>query len=100
MLALAIVAAIIALTSLALPLYLGLAAKNHTTGAADAAALAAADVAVGIVPGIPCERAAAVATANGVSIDSCDADGLIVTVAVSTTVLGIPVRAVATAGPP
>jgi secretion/DNA translocation related TadE-like protein len=77
-----------------------LAARQGVTGAADAAALAAADVAVGILPGLPCEAAAEVARANGAALGGCAADGLIVTVTVSRTLLGIPVTATATAGPP
>ncbi len=98
-LAVAIVGAVTALTLMVAPLYMGYSARRSISGAADAAALAAADTAVGIVPGIPCDAAAAVATANGASIVSCTLDGMIVTVTAETSVMGISVTATATAGP-
>jgi secretion/DNA translocation related TadE-like protein len=99
-LALAIVVAVVTLTALALPIYIGLAAKQRAVGAADAAALAAADVAVGLIPGFPCERAAEVAAANGGVVSSCEVDGLVVTVSVGATIPPFSVVATATAGPP
>ncbi len=68
--------------------------------AADAAALAAADVAVGIVAGFPCETAATVASANGATLANCETDGLIVTVVAERELFGLAVTATATAGPP
>ncbi|MCU1581061.1 MAG: helicase, partial [Microbacteriaceae bacterium] len=62
--------------------------------------LAAADVAVGALPGIPCDSASSVAKANGALLGGCRVDGAIVTVAVDITVLGFDVGARATAGPP
>ena len=81
-LALAVLAAVIVLTGLALPLAVALVARQAAAGAADAAALAAADVAAGIHPGFPCE-----------------VDGLVVTVVASRSVLGFAVLARSTAGP-
>ena len=98
-LAVAIVGVLIALTVLALPLYSVLSRKQAVGGAADAAALAAADVRVGIVPGEPCAVAASVAEANGAELSACAVDGLVVTVAARTRVLGFVVEAAATAGP-
>jgi len=98
-LAVAIVAALVAVTALALPLYMVLAAKQAAGGAADAAALAAADVRVGIVPGEPCVVAASVASANGAELGACEFDGLVVTVTTHTRVAGFAVEASATAGP-
>jgi secretion/DNA translocation related TadE-like protein len=95
----ALVAAIVALTALVVPLYRGFALRASVAGAADAAALAAADVAVGLVPGYPCEIAAEVANANGAGLASCEVDGLVVTVVAARSLLGIPVTAAATAGP-
>lgn len=100
LLAVAIVATMLALISLLLPLSVVLSAKQRAAGAADAAALAAADVAVGALPGIPCEVAAAVTTANGASLSGCELDGAVVTVATSIVILGFDVQARATAGPP
>ncbi|GGK91098.1 hypothetical protein GCM10007382_08980 [Salinibacterium xinjiangense] len=99
LLTVAILGAVTALSMMLLPLYTGLSARHSVAGAADAAALAAADTAVGIVPGMPCEAAGRVAEANGASILSCDVDGLIVTVTAVRIILGVSVTAAATAGP-
>ena len=77
-----------------------LAERSRVSGAADAAALAAADVAAGLVAGSPCDRAGALATANGVVLTSCRDDELVVTVRVTTSLAGVVVGASATAGPP
>ena len=77
-----------------------LAVRQAVAGAADAAALAAADVASGLVSGYPCATAALVAAANGAAVASCAVDGLVVTVSASRDILGLAVTATATAGPP
>ncbi|MBD8609768.1 hypothetical protein IFT77_04625 [Frigoribacterium sp. CFBP 13729] len=81
-----------------------LAERSRVAGAADASALAAADAAAGLVTGGggPCSLAASLARANTVELSSCDVDGLVVTVVVtgSAPLLGVAVRASATAGPP
>jgi secretion/DNA translocation related TadE-like protein len=81
-----------------------LAERSRVAGAADASALAAADVVAGLVAGEggPCARAASLAGANAVELDSCEVDGTAVTVVVtgSAALLGVVVRAAATAGPP
>ncbi|WP_344754715.1 Rv3654c family TadE-like protein [Leifsonella bigeumensis] len=92
--------AILAVVLLVVPLYSVLVARGWATAAADAAALAAADVAVGIAPGVPCSTAASVAKINRAVVTECQADGVMVTVRVSIPVLGFPVSATATAGPP
>jgi secretion/DNA translocation related TadE-like protein len=99
-LAVAIMAAMLGIVSLLVPLYGVFFAKQQAAGAADAAALAAADVAVGIVAGQPCSAAASLATANGASLGRCQLDGVIVTVTVSVPVFGFEVIGAATAGPP
>jgi secretion/DNA translocation related TadE-like protein len=99
-LAVAVLGAVVCLAALLLPLQLALATKQAVASAADAAALAAADVRTGIVAGIPCETAAMVAAANGATLDRCELDGLVATVVVSRSILGIRVLAAATAGPP
>lgn len=96
----AIMAAVLALVSLSIPLYTVLSAKQRIAGAADASALAAADVAVGRAAGVPCTVAAAVARANRVKLLACEADGLILTVRVGARVAGLEVTVTATAGPP
>lgn len=100
MLALAIVTAVLLIAGVVLPALAALVVRRAVAGAADAAALAAADTAVGLHPGFPCEVAVRVASANGAALDSCELDGLVVTVQASTSVAGIPVVARATAGPP
>jgi secretion/DNA translocation related TadE-like protein len=99
-LALAVVAALGLGMSVLLPFTLLLPIKPRVKGAADAAALAAADAAVGLVPGAPCELAATVADANGSSVLTCRVDGLVATVSTGTTVLGVPISATSSAGPP
>jgi secretion/DNA translocation related TadE-like protein len=74
--------------------------RSAAAGAADAAALAAADARVGLATGFPCEQAAVIAEANGATLTSCEVDGLVVTVSVSRPVAGFHVTASATAGPP
>jgi secretion/DNA translocation related TadE-like protein len=99
-LAVGLIAAIAVLTAVLVPLYSALATRSSVGVAADAAALAAADVAVGIAPGIPCETARRVVSAQGAALTSCAVDGLIVTVVASRRILGVDVVAAATAGPP
>lgn len=96
----AILAAVLSLTALSIPLYSVLAVKQVTAGAADAAALAAADVAVGRVPGDPCTVAGDIAAANGTALSECKPDGLVVTVRVTAMAMGFTVASSATAGPP
>lgn len=100
LLAVAVLAAMVATLLLIAPLSRVLVIRAEMSGAADAAALAAADVARGIVPGVPCVIAASVATSNGALLDGCWVDGAIVTVRVSTLVYAFRVTATATAGPP
>lgn len=100
MIAVGIMAAVLSLTALSIPLYSVLAAKQAVAGAADAAALAAADVAVGRIPGVPCSAAGTMAAANKAKLVGCRADGLVVTVRAEVGVFGFAVGATATAGPP
>lgn len=97
--ALGIIGALVMLLATALPLYAVLATRSAVAGAADAAALAAADTRVGVTGGFPCDVAADVAAANGVVLASCEVDGYVATVSVERSVLGFPVSARATAGP-
>jgi secretion/DNA translocation related TadE-like protein len=99
-LAIAVIGAVIALTGLAVPLYLALATKSIVRGAADSAALAAADARSGAVAGFPCAVAAKVATANESQLVDCTVDGLVATVTVHRWILAFDVVATATAGPP
>ena len=100
LLAVGIIGSTVASLALSLALYVGLGIHQALMHAADASALAAADVAAGIWPGSPCAVADDVATANQVKLDDCAADGLIVTVRTSTGFLGLKLTSSATAGPP
>src|SRR5690606_8566012 len=55
-LAVAIIATMLSVLIALVPLYLSLIERNRLAGAADAAALAAADVAIGREPGVPCVK--------------------------------------------
>ena len=99
-LVLAVAGAVIAVLGVLLPIHTALAAKQRAVGAADAAALAAADTVSGARSGVPCDAAATLAEANGARLGSCRIDAAVATVEVVTVLLGIEVRAVATAGPP
>ncbi|WP_460772299.1 Rv3654c family TadE-like protein [Microbacterium sp. GXF7504] len=76
------------------------AGAQRLTGAADAAALAAADAASGAVPGIPCTRAAEVAAAGGAGLRDCILEGATATVTVEARVLRWRIAATSRAGPP
>lgn len=95
-----LIASVVALTALVIPLYWALSVRHALAGATDAAALAAADTASGLIAGYPCENAARLAAANGARIEECTVDGRIVTVSASRRILGILVTTSATAGPP
>lgn len=99
-LAVALVACVLLLTGLALPLNAALTTRQLTANAADAAALAAADTASGLVPGYPCRNAEEAARLNGALLAACAVDGLDVRVSASRSVLGILVTVAARAGPP
>lgn len=99
-LAVAIIGSVVALLALAVPLYIGLAIRESVADAADAAALAAADVAVGIAPGFPCATAGQVARANGADLAACQIDGEVVTVRLQHAFFGIELASTSTAGPP
>lgn len=97
--ALAVVGATVSLTAGMLTVGGAVAAQRRATAAADLSALAAADVAVGRMPGEPCETAETVAAANGAHTASCVSDDVVVTVTVTVDYLGLSARASARAGP-
>ena len=74
--------------------------RSRVAGAADASALAGADVAAGLTAGVVCDAARRAAEANRAALVACETDGSIVTVRVSSTLGLLPVAASATAGPP
>ena len=99
-LAVGVIGAIVTLALVAIPLYAVLSTRSAVAGAADAAALAAADARIGVVGGLPCEIAGRVARVNGAVLTSCELDGFVATVVVERSVGGFAVAASATAGPP
>lgn len=105
-LAIALAAAVLVLAGLVLPLNAALTTRQIVANAADAAALAAADTASGLVTGDPCENAERAARLNGAIVVECAfggdgaTSGLEATVSVERTVLGLSVRMSARAGPP
>ena len=75
---------------------------QRTAGVADAAALAASDVATGAVPSADpaCVVAARVAEAAGAQLTFCLLDGAVATVEVRSAYSGLSAVARARAGPP
>jgi secretion/DNA translocation related TadE-like protein len=98
-LALAIVAAVIALTFTAIALGAALVARQRVVAAADASALAAADALLGAHPGAPCGLAAEVAAAHRVALIGCELHGAEALVTTGAEFAGLPIRAESRAGP-
>lgn len=99
-LALAVLALIAVMALAVAGMGVGLATQQRVIAAADAGALAAADTALGIHPGVPCLVAAEVAGAHAVTLTACRVDGVVATVTASASFAGIPIEATARAGPP
>jgi secretion/DNA translocation related TadE-like protein len=99
-LAIMCVACVAALMSVLLAAAGVLLTHRRAVAAAELAALAGGEVAVGRVAGAACEAADQVASSAGAVIDRCDVDGLVVTV--TATVGGGALRSSGTAraGPP
>lgn len=78
------------------------ALSQRLAGAADSAALAAADAASGAVPvdGDPCDAADRIARAFGAALDSCALNGPVAIVHVSAAYAGFTAVAGSRAGPP
>jgi secretion/DNA translocation related TadE-like protein len=98
-LGLAVAGCVVTAVAVMIPLYMGLSQREALEGAADATALAGADVASGISPGSPCEVAGRVAGSDGAAMTSCVVDGLVVTVRVERDYLGLQLTESASAGP-
>jgi secretion/DNA translocation related TadE-like protein len=99
-LALAVVAMLAVLTVSAVAVGAALVQRQRVIAAADAGALAAADTALGIHPGIPCGVAAEVVEALEASLVACEVEGVVATVSASARIAGVIVTAQARAGPP
>lgn len=99
-----LVVALIAVVSVAGLTVLGaahaLVRGQQLSSAADAAALAAADVLLGWVPGDPCAAAERIAEAHAVRLTGCDAVGTAVTVRVTLVTLGMTLERSSRAGAP
>lgn len=98
-LAIAVIAALLMMAALLMTLVTALSARHQLQGAAEAAALAGADVAAGFLGGYPCLAAARVAAGNGVELADCDVADAIVSVQAHRVVLGVDVTVAARAGP-
>ncbi|KQQ03922.1 MULTISPECIES: Rv3654c family TadE-like protein [unclassified Rathayibacter] len=98
--AISVVAATVLVTAAVLSGCGAVLAHQRAVSAADAAALAAADTASGLVPGEPCTQASRVATAGGAELAECSvAEGRAsVEVVVAVGPLTMPARS--RAGPP
>ncbi|WP_082518907.1 Rv3654c family TadE-like protein [Leifsonia sp. Leaf336] len=93
--------AVVAVVTTAVMLVSGAWAARHRAGiAADAAALAAADVAVGRAPGESCARAQFLARANGASLVDCAVEGVVARVTAGVPYAGWQAEVPARAGPP
>ena len=99
-LVLGVAAVALVLCGLLIPLYMALAANRTVAGAADAAALAAADAASGALPGYPCELAGLIASRNGTRLTGCAVEDTTASVTVAGDLFGLPLAASARAGPP
>ncbi len=97
-LALLAVLAVVALASAAMGA--ALATRQRVVAAADAGALAAADTAIGLHPGVPCEVAERVVEAHAAELLACDVDGVVATVTAGVRIAGVDVAVSARAGPP
>ncbi|MCM6763850.1 helicase [Rathayibacter sp. ZW T2_19] len=78
----------------------GLVGHQRAVAAADAAALAAADVASGLLPGEPCSAADRVARAGAARVSECAVEEGVATVEVVVTVGPFVLGARSRAGPP
>lgn len=99
-LALALLALLAVLALAAVGVGAALAERQRVVAAADAGALAAADTALGVLPGVPCDAARTVVEAHGATVARCDVDGVVATVVASDSIAGMRVTVAARAGPP
>ncbi|WP_158862572.1 Rv3654c family TadE-like protein [Leifsonia sp. AG29] len=99
-LAIMCVACVAALLSVLLGAAGVLLTHRRAVAAAELAALAGAEVAVGRVAGSICEAADRVASSAGAVVDRCDVDGLVVTVTATVGSGALRTSGTARAGPP
>lgn len=99
-LALGILGATVAVVLTLIPVTGAFVASQRVANAADAAALAAADVASGAVPGVACQLAAVAASLNGAVLGDCELNGAVAAVSASSRWWVFSLSAKARAGPP
>jgi secretion/DNA translocation related TadE-like protein len=99
-LAVAVLACVLVMTAAVVPTSAALVVKQRVVAAADAAALATADTASGLVAGVPCDAGRRIAQRNGAALTACSVNGAIATVTASSSWLGLPITVSARAGPP
>ncbi|RZU66285.1 secretion/DNA translocation related TadE-like protein [Microterricola gilva] len=99
-LTLAVLGATVGVVLTLIPVTGAFVASQRAANAADAAALAAADVASGAVPGVACQLATVAASLNGAVLDGCELNGAVALVSVSTSWWVFSLSASARAGPP
>ncbi len=95
-----VIAVLLAVAAAVAPLVVVVMARQHAAVAAEAAALAGADTALGVAAGIPCATALRVARVDGVERATCRQDGTDVRVDTTVEVLGFDVVGAARAGAP
>lgn len=100
LLTVAVIGALVCMAGLCTSLAAVLGAAQRLSVAADQAALAAADVASGLLPGVPCEQAARVASAHSGTLQHCAVEASVSTVEVGGSALGLALSARSSAGPP
>lgn len=98
--AVGVVAGTLLVTSAVLAGCAGVVGHQRAVAAADAAALAAADTASGLLPGDPCGEAARVASANSATLPSCTVEDGVALVVAEIAVGPIVLSARSRAGPP
>ncbi|HWU47541.1 MAG TPA: Rv3654c family TadE-like protein [Humibacter sp.] len=99
-LAVAVLACVLVMTAAVVPTSAALVIKQRVVAAADAAALATADTASGLVAGVPCDVGRRTARRNGAALTACSVHGTIATVTASSNWLGLTITVAARAGPP
>lgn len=95
-----VLGAVVTVVLTVIPVAGAFVASQRAANAADAAALAAADVASGAMPGVACELATAAASLNGAVLDRCELSGGVALVSVSSNWWVFSLSATARAGPP
>ncbi|AVG23390.1 fimbriae protein TadE/F [Pontimonas salivibrio] len=97
--ALGVIAALVIAGSAALMVVDLLRFGEKVQHAANLSALAASDVAMGVIPGRPCVVAREIGRSQGIRVSSCEVTGSLVRVYATTTRHGLSITKRAAAGP-